>query len=150
MAYSVLQISCYPNAVVCTVDSLRGAQIIARLLNDRFPEVQFSYDDWSDFGLPEAATEIRVAAAAVEVLYRMQTELEAERDINPGSLPKWLAFRFTDGVSTYLEHDWIVARCLADPSLVEVTEIYSEHPTLEEMLALFAAPLTHPRAAAAE
>lgn len=150
MSFSVLDISRYPNAVVCTADTLRGAQIIARELGHRFPDAAFGYCDWVDFGLPEADAPVRVAAAAVEILNAMLTELAAERRDNPGDLPKWLVFRFTDGISTYLEHDRaVILRCLANPALVEVLQIYSEHPTLEEMLAMFAQPTNQRRAATA-
>ena len=124
----------------------RRAQIVARLLSERFPHAPFNYHEGFDVTRPLANPFILDSAASGEVRRLTERELraEAEAGTNPEGREKWLMFIYDNGkgpdggpqLSCYLEHDRnVVKRCKADPDLAQIIEIFSDQPSTAELTA---------------
>lgn len=144
--HAVHMIGSYPHQFVIHAEGKRRAQIIARLLGERFPQTPFTYCEGVDTGAPFANGFILDSAASVEVQRLADADLkaEAEAGTNPEGREKWLLFIFDSGkgpqgglqMSCYLEHDRsVVERCKADPYLAATIEIFSEYPGTDELIA---------------
>jgi len=147
---AVHMIGTYPHQFVIHAEGQRRAQIIARLLGERFPQTPFTYRESIDTEAPFANGFIMDSAASFEVRHITEAELQAETDAgtNPEGHPKWLLFIFDSGkgpqgglqISCYLEHDRnVVERCKADPDLADTIEIFGDYPGIDELTARLAA-----------
>jgi len=143
-------IGTYPLQFVIHAEGQRRAQIIARLLGERFPQTPFTYREGIDTGPPFANGFILDSAASVAVRRITETELQAEAGAgtNPKGHPKWLLFIFDSGkgpeggpqMSCCLECDGnVVERCKADPDLADTIEIFGNYPGTGELTARLAA-----------
>jgi len=142
--YAIHMIGSYPHQFVIHAEGKRRAQIIARLLGERFPQTPFTYREGIDAAAPFANGFILDSAASFEVRQITEAELQAEAGTNPYGREKWLLFIFDGGkgpqggpqMSCYLEHDRsVVERCKADPYLAATIEIFSEYPGTDELIA---------------
>ena len=149
-AHAVVAIGSYPHQFVIHAEGNRRAQIVARLLGERFPQTPFTYSEGIDAGRPFAHGFILDSAASFEVRRITDAEMkaEAEAGTNPEGCPKWLMFIFDNGegpeggpqFSCYLEHDRrVVKACGADPDLAATIEIFGDYPDTDELTARLAA-----------
>lgn len=146
--YAVHMIGSYPHQFVIHAEGKRRAQIIARLLGERFPQTPFTYCEGIDAAAPFANGFILDSAASFEVRQITEAELQAEAGTNPYGREKWLLFIFDSGkgpqggpqMSCYLEHDReVVQRCKADPDFAATIEIFTDYPDTDELTARLAA-----------
>jgi hypothetical protein len=130
MTFTVVEISTFPPRFVLSVLSERCAQLIARALGERDARPCLSYVSGGAFGLPDASVELRAAARDPALHDAIRLEIADEAPNNPLALQKWLIFRFSEGKTAYLEHDVATVRkCRADPTLIDVTEIFARSPS---------------------
>lgn len=148
--HAIVMIGSYPHQFVIHAEGRRRAQIVARLLGERFPQTPFTYREGIDTGRPFANGFILDSAASFEVRRITEAELKAEADAgtNPEGRQKWLFFIFDTGkgpeggpqFSCYLEHDrTAVTWCRADPDLAATIEIFGDYPGTEDLTARLAA-----------
>lgn len=132
----------FPAQGLAMVEGVRRAQIVAKLMGERFPGHTFGYGKAPMLTDPNMHHHLQIGVKTVEVQRLTETELKDEADDNPKGLEKWLAFVFDNGqgpeggpqISAYLEHDRdVVKRCKADPTLAEVIPIYSKQPSIDEL-----------------
>ena len=148
--HAVHMIGTYPHQFVIHAEGRRRAQIIARLLGERFPHTPFTYREGIDTGAPFANGFILDSAASGEVRRLTEAELKAEADAgtNIEGRAKWLMFIFDSGCgpdggpqfSCCPEHDCrVVTKCRADPDLAVTIEIFGNFPGTDELTARLAA-----------
>ena len=139
MIFCVCVCSVHPRQHVIHVEGERAAQIVARLLGERFPGTAFTVYPGPDFTRSDCHPSIRDSALSVEVQHLVAAELVIEAAANPDGLPKWLAFQYRDGgVSAYLEHDLpVVTRCRRDPETIQERAIYAHRPGTDAVLDCF-------------
>lgn len=136
--------SYHPATAIAQIEGKRRAQIIAKLMGERFPDFAFGYRDTPANTVPNRNHFLEIGVGTAEVTMLTQKELAAEADDNPEGREKWLMFIFDNGAgpnggpqcSCYLEHDYaVVKRCKADPTLAEIIPIYTDQPTTDELTA---------------
>ncbi len=141
--YTLFCTSYFPHTGIAQIEGQRRAQIVAKLMAERFPDFTFGYAPSPILTAPNTNHFLEIGVRTIEVARLTQKELEEEADANPEGLPKWLMFIFNNGQGpdigpqycTYLEHDYpVVKRCKADPTLAATLEIYSDYPTNGEVM----------------
>ena len=139
MTYSVCHITVHPFRHVVHVDTERRAQIVARLLAERFPGMAFSFERGPDLERGDCTPALRDSANSFEVRRLVDAELAMEADANPKGLPKWCAFQYRNGgVCAYRDHDLrAVEMCRRDVDTVQERAIYADYQTPDEVLDLF-------------
>ncbi len=139
MTYSILHISVHPSRHVIHVDTERRAQIVARLLAERFPGMAFSFERGVDLQRGDCTPAFRDSANSFEVRRLADAELVMEAGANPDGLPKWCAFQYRNGgVSAYRDHDLrAVEMCRRDLDVVQERAIYARYPSTDEVLDRF-------------
>ncbi len=139
MTYSICHISVHPSRHIIHVDSQRRAQIVARLLAERFPGMAFSFERGVDLTRGDCTPAFRDSTNSFEVRRLADAELVMEADANPAGLPKWCAFQYGNGgVSAYRDHDFrAVEMCRRDLDVVQERAIYADYPTTDEVLDRF-------------
>lgn len=148
--HSVIQTNVHPKQHVVLVESLRAAQIIAKLLAERFPQSSFSYENGGAFNRADSHPAMRDSARSFEVQNLVKQELAAETD-NPNDLPKWIVSFFDSRetvhkcwqVNSTFDHDTqAIKRIKSDPTFRGSQVIFADYPTPETtvlMLDAFAA-----------
>ena len=135
-AHAILHISQHPWTFVRSIEGYRSAQIVCRLLGERFPGEHFGVVEGFAFDTGLASPGYRDSAHSHEIERLVDAEIFAEVDVNSQQEPKWIGFRFgrssesaNFGYSAYLEHDVdVVAKCRADPDFLEEKPIYAHYP----------------------
>ncbi|WP_179381286.1 hypothetical protein [Jannaschia marina] len=134
--------SYFPNTGIAQIEGKRRAQIVAKLMCERFPDFTFGYAPSPILTAPNTNHFLEIGVRTIEVTRLTQKEIEDEAEANPDGLEKWLMFIFDNGegpdggpqCSAYLEHDFpVVKRCKADPTLAEIIPIYSEQPSMGDL-----------------
>ena len=134
--------SYFPHTGIAEVEGKRLAQIVAKLMAERFPAFAFSYAKSPALTAPNTNHFLDIGVKSLEVVRLMQEELASEADNNPEGLEKWLMFIFDDGqapdngprFACYLEHDAnVVQKCKADPTLAMIIPIYCDYPDWDDL-----------------
>ena len=138
--YTVLQTNVHPWPRVALVEGLRAAQILARILSERCPDLCFSFGENSFSSAPICEAGIRETTGSGDVRAQVVREMQEEKG-NFNDQPKWIVFFYDRGMSdtlyrfqysAYLEHDTdVVRRCLTG-----TTEVFRDCLTYEEGIAL--------------
>ncbi len=136
MTYNVCHISVHPSRHIVHVDTERRAQIVARLLAERFPGMAFSFERGPDLGRGDCTPALRDSANSFEVRRLADAELIIEAEANPEGLPKWCAFQYRNGgVCAYRAHDLrAVEMCRRDFDVVQERAIYARYPSPDDVL----------------
>ena len=139
MIWSVCHITVHPARHVVHADTARRAQIIARLLAERFPGMAFSFERGVDLTRGDCTPAFRDSAHSFEVRRLVEAELVMEAQANPDGLPEWCAFQYRNGsVCAYRDHDLrAVEMCRRDFDMVQERAIYAEYPTTNAVLDRF-------------
>ncbi|ATG46036.1 hypothetical protein PhaeoP83_04431 (plasmid) [Phaeobacter inhibens] len=141
MLHSIILNSTHPARHVAVAESLRAAQITARLLAERFPGSSFSYKAGSVFELADCHPHVRDCALSFEVQRLVSDELKAEAG-NPQDLPKWRVFFYDSRatvhgcwqVNAYLDHDLsVIRKCEVDGTLRGTAALFTCQPTPAEL-----------------
>ena len=133
--------SYHPRIHMAEIEGKRRAQIVATLMAERFPSFEFSYAPSPIVTAPNTNHFLEIGLGSLEVVRLTEQQLNAEAADNPEGLEKWLMFIFDDGqapdngprFSCYLEHDQIVRKCKADPTLAKIIPIYCDYPDWDDL-----------------
>ncbi len=128
-----------PRQHVATAPSARAAQILCRLLEERFPGSTFTlFEDRGELR-PFCHPSIRDGAHAFEVERLVAAELVLEERANPERLPRWCVFQHRNGgVTAWPEHVTGEVRAFrADPDVIEERATYAQALGPAEALAVF-------------
>ena len=135
--YTLYCSSYHPKMEIAEIIGQRRAQIVAKLMAERFPGLAFGYAPSPVLAAPNTNHFLKIGANTFEVQRLTEQELADEVAANPHGREKWLMFIFDNGAgpdggpqcAAYLEHDYpVVKRCMADPTLVKTFAIYGPLP----------------------
>ncbi len=127
-SFCVLLDDTRPKAHVANAPSARAAQILCRLLEERFPGSTFIlFEDRGDLH-PPCHPSIRDGAHSFEVKRLVAAELVLEERANPERLPKWCVFKHRNGgVTAWPDHvTGEVQAFRADHDVVEERAAYAQ------------------------